>query len=56
MKVLVIGSTGVAGRKVIPRLVQNGFEVTAMVRNEKDIQLWNWIHSICKTKKKTYIV
>ena len=38
MKVLVIGSTGVAGRKVIPRLVENGFEVTAMVRNEKDIQ------------------
>jgi len=38
MKVLVIGSTGVAGRKVIPRLVQRGFEVTAMVRSEKDIQ------------------
>ena len=38
MKVLVIGSIGVAGRKVIPRLVQNGFEVTIMLRSKKDIQ------------------
>ncbi len=45
MKVLVIGSTGVAGRKVIPRLVQSGFEVTAMVRSEKDIERFEEIAS-----------
>jgi len=45
MKVLVIGATGVAGRKVIPRLMQSGFEVTAMVRSEKDIERFENIAS-----------
>jgi len=34
MKVLVIGSTGVRGRNVVPRLVKNRHEVRAPVRRE----------------------
>ncbi len=37
MKVLVIGSTGVRGRKVVPRLVENRHEVRALVRRESAI-------------------
>lgn len=32
MKVLAIGSTGVRGRNVVPRLVENKHEVRALVR------------------------
>lgn len=35
MKVLVIGSTGVLGRNVVPRLVESGHEVRALVRRQE---------------------
>ena len=35
MKVLVIGSTGVLWRNVVPRLVENGHEVRALVRRQE---------------------
>jgi len=38
MKVLVIGSTGVAGRNIIPQLIKAGHNVTAMVRKEVDLE------------------
>ncbi len=34
MKILVVGSTGVLGRHTIPRLVENGHQVKALVRSE----------------------
>ena len=37
MKVLVIGSTEVRGRNVVPRLVENWHEVRALVRREPAI-------------------
>lgn len=37
MKVLVIGSPGVRGRNVVPRLVENRHEVRALVRREPAI-------------------
>lgn len=43
MNVLVIGSTGVAGRKVIPQLISAGHNVCAMVRNEKDLEKYSKI-------------
>jgi len=38
MKVLVVGATGVAGRRVVPRLVEQGHEVIALVRNQDDFK------------------
>lgn len=38
MKVLVVGSTGVAGRNIVPQLISAGHSVTAMVRNQKDLK------------------
>lgn len=43
MNVLVIGSTGVAGKKVIPQLISAGHNVCAMVRNEKDLEKYSKI-------------
>ena len=43
MNVLVIGSTGVAGRNVIPQLISAGHNVIAMVRNEKDLEKYSKI-------------
>lgn len=34
MKVLVVGSTGVLGRNVIPRLIKHGHDVRAVIRNQ----------------------
>lgn len=36
MRVLVAGATGVMGRQLVPRLVDAGHEVSAMVRRESD--------------------
>lgn len=36
MKVLVAGATGVMGRQLVPRLVDAGHEVFAMIRKESD--------------------
>ncbi len=35
MKILVVGATGVLGRNVIPRLVERGYHVRAIVRNQR---------------------
>ncbi|MCH8035117.1 MAG: NAD(P)H-binding protein [Bacteroidetes bacterium] len=40
MKVLVIGSTGVLGRNVVPRLVENGHEVRALVRRQEQAETY----------------
>lgn len=39
MKVLVIGSTGVLGRNVVPRLVENGHEVRALVHRQTGLDI-----------------
>jgi nucleoside-diphosphate-sugar epimerase len=36
MKILIAGATGIIGRKIIPILIEEGHEVFAMVRNNKD--------------------
>lgn len=42
MKVFVIGATGVLGRNVIPRLVERGHEVRAVVREPRQAEiLWH---------------
>ncbi len=43
MKVLVIGSTGVAGRNIIPQLVSAGHTVTAMIRNQEDLEKYSQV-------------
>lgn len=43
MEVLVIGSTGVAGRNIIPQLMAAGHTVTAMVRNKNDLEKYSKI-------------
>lgn len=40
MKVLVIGSTGVLGRNVVPRLVESGHEVRALVRRQEQAETY----------------
>ncbi len=35
MKILVVGSTGVLGRNTIPRLIEHGHQVRAVIRNQK---------------------
>jgi nucleoside-diphosphate-sugar epimerase len=35
MKTLVVGATGVLGRQLIPRLVEQGYPVRAIIRNQK---------------------
>ena len=40
MKVLVFGSTGVLGRNVAPRLVENGHEVIALVRRQEQAEIY----------------
>jgi len=40
MKVLVIGSTGVLGRNVVPRLVESGHEVRALVRRQEQAAIY----------------
>ena len=39
MRVLVVGSTGVLGRNVIPRLLERGHQVRAVVRREEQAHL-----------------
>ena len=39
MRVLVIGSTGMLGGNVAPRLVENGHEVRALVRRHESTEL-----------------
>jgi 2-alkyl-3-oxoalkanoate reductase len=41
MRVLVVGATGVLGRNVIPRLLERGHQVRAVVRREEQAQLLN---------------
>jgi nucleoside-diphosphate-sugar epimerase len=43
MKVLVIGSTGIAGRNIIPQLISAGHTITAMVRNKDDLEKYSKI-------------
>lgn len=45
MTVLVIGSTGVAGRNIIPQLKGAGHSVIAMVRNHNDLEKYSQIAS-----------
>jgi nucleoside-diphosphate-sugar epimerase len=45
MTVLVIGSTGVAGRNIIPQLKSAGHSVIAMVRNQNDLEKYSQITS-----------
>jgi nucleoside-diphosphate-sugar epimerase len=40
MKILVVGSTGVLGRHTIPRLIEHGHEVKALIRNENQAHLF----------------
>lgn len=40
MKVLVIGSTGVLERNVVPRLVENGHRVRALVRRQEQAEAY----------------
>ncbi len=40
MKVLVTGSTGVLGRNVVPRLVESGHEVRALVRRQEEAETY----------------
>src|SRR5262245_20491267 len=39
MRVFVAGSTGVLGRRVVPLLVSEGHEVTAMTRDARDADM-----------------
>jgi nucleoside-diphosphate-sugar epimerase len=41
MKVLVIGSTGVAGRNIIPQLISAGHTINAMLRNQEDLEKYS---------------
>jgi nucleoside-diphosphate-sugar epimerase len=43
MKVLVIGSTGIAGRNIIPQLISARHTITAMVRNKDDLEKYSKI-------------
>lgn len=38
MKVFVAGSTGAIGRILVPKLVEDGHEVVALVRNDRKAQ------------------
>ncbi len=40
MKGLVIGSTGVLGRNVVPRFVENGHEVRVLVRRQEQAETY----------------
>lgn len=40
MRILVVGSTGVLGRQVIPRLLERGHVARALVRNEVQATVW----------------
>ncbi|HRX00499.1 MAG TPA: NAD(P)-dependent oxidoreductase [Cyclobacteriaceae bacterium] len=47
MKVLVTGSTGFVGRHVVPRLLEKGHEVVAMVRSMEKAMLLPWFEKVC---------
>lgn len=40
MKILVVGSTGVLGRHTIPRLIEHGHQVRALIRNKNQKRLF----------------
>lgn len=40
MKILVVGSTGVLGRYTIPKLIEHGYQVNALIRNENQKHLF----------------
>jgi nucleoside-diphosphate-sugar epimerase len=42
VKVLVAGATGVVGRALLPRLIQAGHDVTALVRHATPTGGWGW--------------
>lgn len=43
MKILVLGSTGVLGRNVIPRLMEKRIQVKAIVRTQLQLEYYNYI-------------
>ena len=40
MKILISGSTGLIGKKLVDRLRDSGHDVTRLVRNSNDVGLW----------------
>lgn len=43
MKILIIGSTGVLGRNVIPRLMEKQIQVKALVRTQLQMEYFNYL-------------
>lgn len=41
MKILVLGSTGVLGRHTIPRLIEHGYQVRALIRSQNQENLFH---------------
>jgi uncharacterized protein YbjT (DUF2867 family) len=37
MRILVAGATGAIGRRLIPRLIQEGYQVTGMTRSKTKV-------------------
>jgi len=45
-EILVTGATGFIGRHVVPLLVDQGYEVTAVARNKKKMQAMPWVKNV----------
>ena len=54
MKILVTGATGYVGGRLIPKLLQLGFDVRILARNPDRIQNRSWYSQItCPVKMQT---
>jgi uncharacterized protein YbjT (DUF2867 family) len=45
-KILVTGATGYIGSHLIPRLLDNGYDVRVAVRNPEDLDVCNWVKNV----------